>query len=391
MVSRPCPTCGGKRLRPEILAVTIGDRNVWDVSTMSITAALRWATGLGGVADRARADDRLPGRQGDQRPARVPGRRRARLPDDGPDQRHAVGRRGPADPPRDADRHDAHGRPVHPRRAVDRPAPARQRQADRDADPAPRPGQHGPRRRARRGDHPHRRLGRRHRTRGGGARRRDHRQRAARGGPRRAALDHRRLPPRGARGPGPDAPAQGQRQAARRPRRAPAQPPRPRPARPARDVRRGDRGLGQRQEHARDRGPLPGARPRAQRVARAGRGARLPRGRVRDRQDHRDRPEPDRPHAAVQPGDLRRAVHADPRAVRGRAGVAGPRLHAGPLQLQRQGRPLRELQGRRHPQDRDAVPAGRLRARARSARASATTARRSRSTTRASRSPTSWR
>ena len=46
MVSRPCPTCGGKRLRPEILAVTIGDRNVWDVSTMSITAALRWATGL---------------------------------------------------------------------------------------------------------------------------------------------------------------------------------------------------------------------------------------------------------------------------------------------------------------------------------------------------------
>ncbi|MEA2619543.1 MAG: excinuclease subunit, partial [Chloroflexota bacterium] len=47
MVSRPCPVCGGKRLRPEILAVTIGDLNVWDVSTMSITDALRWATGLG--------------------------------------------------------------------------------------------------------------------------------------------------------------------------------------------------------------------------------------------------------------------------------------------------------------------------------------------------------
>ena len=46
------------------------------------------------------------------------------------------------------------------------------------------------------------------------------------------------------------------------------------------------------------------------------------------------------------------------------AGVPGgarPRLHAGPLQLQRQGRPLRELQGRRDPQDRDAVPARRLR------------------------------
>ena len=47
MVTKPCPTCGGKRLRPEILAVTIGTRNVWDVSTMSITDALRWASGLG--------------------------------------------------------------------------------------------------------------------------------------------------------------------------------------------------------------------------------------------------------------------------------------------------------------------------------------------------------
>src|SRR5690242_5963555 len=46
MVTRPCPTCGGKRLRPEILAVTIGDRNIWDVSTMSITDALRWAASL---------------------------------------------------------------------------------------------------------------------------------------------------------------------------------------------------------------------------------------------------------------------------------------------------------------------------------------------------------
>jgi excinuclease ABC subunit A len=46
MVTRPCPVCHGRRLRPEILAVTIGDRNVWDVSTLSITDALTWATGL---------------------------------------------------------------------------------------------------------------------------------------------------------------------------------------------------------------------------------------------------------------------------------------------------------------------------------------------------------
>jgi excinuclease ABC subunit A len=46
MVSKPCPTCGGKRLRLEILAVTIGDKDIWDVSTMSIKEALRWAGGL---------------------------------------------------------------------------------------------------------------------------------------------------------------------------------------------------------------------------------------------------------------------------------------------------------------------------------------------------------
>jgi excinuclease ABC subunit A len=46
MVSKPCPTCGGKRLRPEILSVTIGDENVWDVATMSITGALAWTERL---------------------------------------------------------------------------------------------------------------------------------------------------------------------------------------------------------------------------------------------------------------------------------------------------------------------------------------------------------
>ncbi len=55
MVTRPCPVCGGKRLRPEILGVTIGDRNVWDVSTLSITDALRWAHELDrGLNERER-------------------------------------------------------------------------------------------------------------------------------------------------------------------------------------------------------------------------------------------------------------------------------------------------------------------------------------------------
>jgi excinuclease ABC subunit A len=42
MVSRPCLTCQGRRLKPESLAVTIGDKNIMDVSDMPVTQALEW-------------------------------------------------------------------------------------------------------------------------------------------------------------------------------------------------------------------------------------------------------------------------------------------------------------------------------------------------------------
>jgi excinuclease ABC subunit A len=55
MVQKPCPTCGGRRLRPEALAVTIDGRSIWDVATMSVTDALDWAAGLGGrITERER-------------------------------------------------------------------------------------------------------------------------------------------------------------------------------------------------------------------------------------------------------------------------------------------------------------------------------------------------
>ncbi|MBA2701476.1 MAG: excinuclease ABC subunit UvrA, partial [Chloroflexi bacterium] len=55
MVTKPCTECGGKRLRPEILAVTIGEHDIWDVSTMSITDALHWAADLDqGLTERER-------------------------------------------------------------------------------------------------------------------------------------------------------------------------------------------------------------------------------------------------------------------------------------------------------------------------------------------------
>jgi excinuclease ABC subunit A len=42
MVYRPCLECKGKRLKPESLAVTIGSRNIMDVSDMAVTQALEW-------------------------------------------------------------------------------------------------------------------------------------------------------------------------------------------------------------------------------------------------------------------------------------------------------------------------------------------------------------
>ena len=80
-----------------------------------------------------------------------------------------------------------------------------------------------------------------------------------------------------------------------------------------------------------------------------------------DRQDHQHRPVADRPHAALQPGHLHRRLRPHPPALHPDPGGAGARLQTGPLQLQRQGRPLRGLQRRRPDQDRDALPARRLR------------------------------
>ena len=53
------------------------------------------------------------------------------LSDAGPGRGHALRRREPAHPPGHADRLEPHGRALYPRRAVHRPAPARQRQAPR--------------------------------------------------------------------------------------------------------------------------------------------------------------------------------------------------------------------------------------------------------------------
>ncbi|HEX78262.1 MAG TPA: excinuclease ABC subunit UvrA [Dehalococcoidia bacterium] len=42
MASTPCPACGGKRLKPESLAVTIDDKNIIQVTEMTSVRALEW-------------------------------------------------------------------------------------------------------------------------------------------------------------------------------------------------------------------------------------------------------------------------------------------------------------------------------------------------------------
>ena len=53
MMSTPCPACQGKRLKPESLAVTIGGKNIIDVSAMSVTQALEWVAALSSDGNKA--------------------------------------------------------------------------------------------------------------------------------------------------------------------------------------------------------------------------------------------------------------------------------------------------------------------------------------------------
>jgi len=46
MSMRPCPVCHGARLKPEVLAVTVGEKSIHEFSRQSVTAALRFVDGL---------------------------------------------------------------------------------------------------------------------------------------------------------------------------------------------------------------------------------------------------------------------------------------------------------------------------------------------------------
>src|SRR5207253_5021698 len=46
MSFRPCPVCKGARLKPEVLAVTVGGKNIHEFTQMSVTRALVFLDGL---------------------------------------------------------------------------------------------------------------------------------------------------------------------------------------------------------------------------------------------------------------------------------------------------------------------------------------------------------
>jgi excinuclease ABC subunit A len=46
MSFRPCPACKGARLRPEVLAVTVGGRNIHELTRLSVTRAIEFLEGL---------------------------------------------------------------------------------------------------------------------------------------------------------------------------------------------------------------------------------------------------------------------------------------------------------------------------------------------------------
>ena len=189
-----CPVCEGARLLPLSLGVTIDGRNIHELCSLPIGESTTMIRALElSERDRMIAEavlKEVQARMGfllDVGP---------RLPLVAPQRRHPRRRRGPTHPPRFPDRQWPGGRPLRARRTVDRPAPAGQQAADRDPHAPAGPGQHGPRRRARRGDHPGGRPRGRHRPRGGGARRPGGPLRHGEGPSAQQGLGHRSVPVR---------------------------------------------------------------------------------------------------------------------------------------------------------------------------------------------------
>jgi excinuclease ABC subunit A len=59
MSEQPCPACSGARLRPESLAVTVGDLSIKQVCALNISESYEWALALSGDEGRTTKDERI--------------------------------------------------------------------------------------------------------------------------------------------------------------------------------------------------------------------------------------------------------------------------------------------------------------------------------------------
>ena len=142
--------------------------------------------------------------------------------------------------------------------------------------------------------------------------------------------------------------AQGQRQDADRPRRAREQPEdRSTSTFPLGKLVAITGASGSGKSTLDQRDPLQGAVEAAGRHAHAARRARRRRRRRARAQGRQHRPVADRAQQPLEPGDLHRLLRHHPRPVHAGAAVGRARLQGRALQLQRQGRPLRGVPGRR--------------------------------------------
>ena len=293
----------------------------------------------------------------DPRAAALPARRRPRLPHPRSPERHALRRRGPAHPPRHPGGVEPDGRALHPRRAVHRPASARQRAPAPEPRAPARRRQQRARGRARRGHRAPRGLGGRH-----GSRRRPPRRLRGRRGDARRDRGQRRLPDRRLPVGAPRASRSRPGVLAIRPGSSPSRAAASTTSRTWTcalplglfNVVTGVSGSGK-STLVIDTLHRALATRLHKAEAPAGAHDRIE-GLDADRQGGADRSGAHRPHAAQQPRHLHRHVRRDPQAPGRRARVARARLRAGPLLLQREGRPLRVVSGRRPDPRGDALP-----------------------------------
>ena len=106
----PCRACGGARLRPESLAVTVGGLNIAELTGRSIRDTLAFTHEVDLSEREHMIAERLPGDPSGCGSSSTSGSTTSRRAGLG----HACRRRGAADPARHPDRQRAGRRPVHP-------------------------------------------------------------------------------------------------------------------------------------------------------------------------------------------------------------------------------------------------------------------------------------